>query len=86
MVEPLFEDNAEFGLGFRLAADAHLEVARRLARDTREALAGAGRRDPGSAASARERAPRPAREGARSEGASRHARGSARAKELVSVA
>jgi pyruvate-ferredoxin/flavodoxin oxidoreductase len=31
----LFEDNAEFGLGFRLAADQHLALARRLA----EALA-----------------------------------------------
>ena len=29
----LFEDNAEFGLGFRLAADQHLALARRLARD-----------------------------------------------------
>jgi pyruvate-ferredoxin/flavodoxin oxidoreductase len=28
----LFEDNAEFGLGFRLAADKHLEVARTLLR------------------------------------------------------
>jgi len=28
----LFEDNAEFGLGFRLAADQHVEMARRLAR------------------------------------------------------
>ena len=28
----LFEDNAEFGLGFRLAADQHLELARRLVR------------------------------------------------------
>ena len=27
----LFEDNAEFGLGFRLAADKHLELARTLA-------------------------------------------------------
>jgi pyruvate-ferredoxin/flavodoxin oxidoreductase len=26
----LFEDNAEFGLGFRLAADRHLDIARRL--------------------------------------------------------
>jgi len=25
----LFEDNAEFGLGFRLAADKHLGLARR---------------------------------------------------------
>jgi pyruvate-ferredoxin/flavodoxin oxidoreductase len=28
----LFEDNAEFGLGFRLAADQHLELATRLAK------------------------------------------------------
>jgi pyruvate-ferredoxin/flavodoxin oxidoreductase len=29
----LFEDNAEFGLGYRLAADKHLEMAGQLARD-----------------------------------------------------
>ena len=29
----LFEDNAEFGLGFRLAADKHLELARTLLRE-----------------------------------------------------
>ena len=29
----LFEDNAEFGLGFRLAADKHLEMAQHLARE-----------------------------------------------------
>ena len=29
----LFEDNAEFGLGFRLAADKHLDMARQLARE-----------------------------------------------------
>jgi pyruvate-ferredoxin/flavodoxin oxidoreductase len=29
----LFEDNAEFGLGYRLAADKHLDLARQLARD-----------------------------------------------------
>uniref|UniRef100_UPI0025D7A6CE 4Fe-4S binding protein n=1 Tax=uncultured Rhodoblastus sp. TaxID=543037 RepID=UPI0025D7A6CE len=29
----LFEDNAEFGLGFRLAADMHVELAERLARE-----------------------------------------------------
>ena len=29
----LFEDNAEFGLGFRLAADKHVELAARLARE-----------------------------------------------------
>jgi pyruvate-ferredoxin/flavodoxin oxidoreductase len=29
----LFEDNAEFGLGYRLAADKHLDLAQRLARD-----------------------------------------------------
>ncbi len=34
----LFEDNAEFGLGFRLAADVHQGVARRLALELRGAL------------------------------------------------
>ncbi|MBZ4021810.1 pyruvate:ferredoxin (flavodoxin) oxidoreductase [Rhodobacter sp. TJ_12] len=29
----LFEDNAEFGLGFRLAADKHLDLARRLSQE-----------------------------------------------------
>jgi pyruvate-ferredoxin/flavodoxin oxidoreductase len=41
----LFEDNAEFGLGFRLAADKHLELAatllRRLATDVGDELANA---------------------------------------------
>jgi pyruvate-ferredoxin/flavodoxin oxidoreductase len=41
----LFEDNAEFGLGFRLAADKHLELAtallRRLAPDVGDELANA---------------------------------------------
>ena len=41
----LFEDNAEFGLGFRLAADKHLELAgtllRQLASEVGEDLAGA---------------------------------------------
>ena len=34
----LFEDNAEFGLGFRLAADKHLEMAQQLARELAPAL------------------------------------------------
>ncbi len=34
----LFEDNAEFGLGFRLAADAHGELARRRLRELRGPL------------------------------------------------
>ncbi len=34
----LFEDNAEFGLGFRLAADRHTEIARRLLAELREEL------------------------------------------------
>jgi pyruvate-ferredoxin/flavodoxin oxidoreductase len=34
----LFEDNAEFGLGFRLAADRHLDLATRLARQLREQI------------------------------------------------
>ena len=34
----LFEDNAEFGLGFRLAADRHTELARRRLADLRDAI------------------------------------------------
>ena len=34
----LFEDNAEFGLGFRLAADRHTELARRRLDELREAV------------------------------------------------
>src|SRR5262249_49178946 len=34
----LFEDNAEFGLGLRLAADRHTELARRLLSELREQL------------------------------------------------
>jgi len=34
----LFEDNAEFGLGFRLAADKHLDLARTLARTLQDKL------------------------------------------------
>ena len=34
----LFEDNAEFGLGFRLAADTHVELAERLAREMAPAI------------------------------------------------
>src|SRR5271157_1320499 len=34
----LFEDNAEFGLGFRLAADKHLELATTLAKGLRDKL------------------------------------------------
>jgi pyruvate-ferredoxin/flavodoxin oxidoreductase len=34
----LFEDNAEFGLGFRLAADRHLEAARSLAHELRDRI------------------------------------------------
>ena len=47
----LFEDNAEFGLGFRLAADKHLDMARTLARELAPgAGVGAGRGDPDRAA------------------------------------
>jgi pyruvate-ferredoxin/flavodoxin oxidoreductase len=38
----LFEDNAEFGLGYRLAADMHLELARRRLTELREVLDGGG--------------------------------------------
>ena len=34
----LFEDNAEFGLGFRLAADKHLDLARTLAKQLQQKL------------------------------------------------
>jgi pyruvate-ferredoxin/flavodoxin oxidoreductase len=34
----LFEDNAEFGLGFRLAADRHVELARRRLGELRDAI------------------------------------------------
>jgi pyruvate-ferredoxin/flavodoxin oxidoreductase len=40
----LFEDNAEFGLGFRLAADRHTELARRRLGELRDAI-GAGLAD-----------------------------------------
>ena len=54
----LFEDNAEFGLGFRLAADKHLELATTPgARLGPEARRGAGRGDPHRAATARIRNP-----------------------------
>ena len=57
----LFEDNAEFGLGFRLAADKHLELARTLLRPAgAEGRGGAGPVDPRGAAGARVGAPRPA--------------------------
>jgi pyruvate-ferredoxin/flavodoxin oxidoreductase len=36
----LFEDNAEFGLGFRLAADRHTELARRRLAELRDELGG----------------------------------------------
>jgi pyruvate-ferredoxin/flavodoxin oxidoreductase len=36
----LFEDNAEFGLGFRLTADRHTELARRRLTELREAVGG----------------------------------------------
>jgi pyruvate-ferredoxin/flavodoxin oxidoreductase len=36
----LFEDNAEFGLGFRLAADKHLELATTLLRELAPAVGG----------------------------------------------
>ena len=36
----LFEDNAEFGLGFRLAADGHADLARRRLGELRDAVGG----------------------------------------------
>ncbi|HJZ07453.1 MAG TPA: thiamine pyrophosphate-dependent enzyme, partial [Trebonia sp.] len=43
-LQPLFEDNAEFGLGFRLAADRHVELARSRLAELREVI-GAGLAD-----------------------------------------
>ena len=68
----LFEDNAEFGLGFRLAADRHTE----LARDAPGRAARGGRRRPGGryprrAAAHRVGAERAARAGRRAEAAAR---------------
>ena len=54
----LFEDNAEFGLGFRLAADQHIELARRRLAELREPSGPTRRRDPGRAAVPRVGAPR----------------------------
>ena len=51
----LFEDNAEFGLGFRLAADQHLALARRRLAELKDSSARAGptgRGDPDRASSA----------------------------------
>ena len=62
----LFEDNAEFGLGFRLAADKHLELATTLlAPAGAEGRRGAGSFDPRGAAGARVGAARPARPASR---------------------
>ena len=58
----LFEDNAEFGLGLRLAVDSHTELARRrLSELCDRGRGGAGGRDPRGAAAARVRAARAAR-------------------------
>ena len=70
----LFEDNAEFGLGFRLAADRHTELARRRLAELRDAgRRGAGGRDPGGAAAAGVGAESAARAGRRAEAAARRA-------------
>ena len=68
----LFEDNAEFGLGFRLTADRHAGLARQPA----GRAAGRGRRRPGGRDSRRAPAPRvgtagAARPGRRAEAAAR---------------
>ena len=73
----LFEDNAEFGLGFRLAADMHTDQAARLLRELAPpARPGAGRgragcptdpqvRDPGATRPGGRTAPAPARNAGR---------------------
>ena len=71
----LFEDNAEFGLGFRLAADRHTDLARRRLAELRDAVgAELVGRHPGRAAAAGVGAARAARAGGRAEAAARRAR------------
>ncbi len=74
----LFEDNAEFGLGLRLAADRHTQLAQPPARGAARATgSGAGRSDPGGAAAAGIGAARAAR-AARRAGAAAAARSTGR--------
>ena len=70
----LFEDNAEFGLGFRLAADGQTELARRRLAELRDVV-GAELVDahPGGPAAARVRAARAARAGGGADAAARRA-------------
>ena len=67
----LFEDNAEFGLGFRLAADQHLALARRRLAELKDTLGpggtGTGRGDPDRRAAPRSRVRGPAGAGHRAQ-------------------
>ena len=82
----LFEDNAEFGLGFRLAADRHAELARSRLAELREAVgAEPGRRHPRRTAASRVGAARPARPGRRAEAAARRPGAGRGAADLLSV-
>ena len=64
----LFEDNAEFGLGLRLASDVHVQLARRrLDRIARRTRRRSRRRDPGGAAAAGVGVDRAARAGDRAQ-------------------
>ena len=68
----LFEDDAEFGLGFRLTADQHAELARNRLAELREAVgAGGGGRYPRRAAAHRVATERAARSGRRAEAQAR---------------
>ena len=68
----LFEDNAEFGLGFRLAADRHVELARsRLDGAARRGRRRPGGRDPRRVTARRVGTGGPARPGRRAEAAAR---------------
>ena len=70
----LFEDNAEFGLGFRLAADGHTELARRRLAELRDAVGRRARgRHPGGPAAAGVGAARAARAGGGADAAARRA-------------
>ena len=69
-----FEDNAEFGLGYRLAADQHLSLSRRRRAELKDALGPGGRElaeaDPDRPAATRNRVPGPSGNGSPSSRAS----------------
>ena len=82
----LFEDNAEFGLGLRLAADLHAELARRrLDRAARRGSARSWSTPSSTRRSCASRSCRAARAGGRAATAARRARRAGRSTDLRSV-